>query len=200
MNTNVNPNSKDGSCLTMINNLRKQVAETLNNSLNKAVALEGGNQQLARKIFESMLNCVDVSTMLDVLTDLEREESYEKIHMFFSGMEISIFNFEPVETHHFEKLNYTVLDLVFVYKVNIQERINENLKCYREYNRNADNMFNRDQYLNACYNILSYCEKFKVLTDKEIRDAESILNAHKKKNFKKTEIIYIPKNLYSKID
>jgi hypothetical protein len=200
MHTNFYPKQKEESCLAMINNLRKQISQILNDCFHEAVTLEGGNEPAAKKIFNNMLSYVDVSTMLDVITDSEREESYEKIHSFFSGIEVTIFDFEPLKTHHFEKLNYTVLDLVFVYKVNIQERINENLKAYREYNRNADNLFSRELYLEACYGILQYCKHFSLLTEKELTNTRNILDAHKKNKFNQHEIIYIPKNMYSKID
>ena len=136
MNTNFNCGPKhpqEESCLKMIKNFRKQVQEYQNQCLQDTVYLEGGNEEKAKKKYFKMLNFLDVSTMLDILADEEREEAYNKIHRFFSGLEIEIFDFPEIQGHYFNELGYSVLDLVLVYKVNVQERLNENLRIYREF-------------------------------------------------------------------
>ena len=187
------PPVKEERCLVMINNERKQIAEKLNSYCVKTIELKEGNEQIARKHFDNMLAMVDVATMLDILSNEEHEKCYEDIHCFFSGVQIQQFNFPELHEHHFADKG--ILDLIMIYKINMQEKMNEILKMYRE--TSNVHQIDKNGYINACESILSFAKEFSLLKDEEINDARTIINEHRKNKIKKEKIIYIPEHFYT---
>lgn len=188
------------SCLIAINHQRNTICEKLNDKCYETMALKGGNEEQARKYYYKMLQLVDVATMLDILTNDERELFYDKIHQFFSGIQIQLFELLPLSTHHFE--DYSVIDLILVYKINIQEKINENLRLYREFDKEKFADMNKKDLLSACENILEFAKDFSFLKEEEIKTARDIISNHRKNkeiSKDKEKIIYVPENFYTKV-
>lgn len=192
-----NPSFEQG-CLVVINNQRNIICEKLNDKCYETMALKGGNKEQARKYYNNMLMLCDVATMLDIITDKEREDFYDRIHKFFSGIGIEPFSLPVLTTHHFD--NYSVIDLILVYKINIQEKINENLKLYREFDKEKFADMDKKDLLSACENILDFAREFSFLKNEELINARSIISDYKKnKTTKKEKVIFIPENFYTKI-
>ena len=196
---NYNPNVKPGCepCLVMINAERKQICEKLNDFCQKTIELEGGMEDTARKYFEKMLELIDVATLLDIMTNEEHEEFYMKTHKFFSGIQIQIFHLNELTTHHFEE--YGVLDLILVYKINIQETLNENLELYRGEKTIPMTKIDKNRFLMANESILNFAKEFGILKDEDCKKARDIINEHKRNKVKDKKIIFIPEEYYQKI-
>ena len=92
------------------------------------------------------------------------------------------------------------MELIIVYKINIQEKINENLKLYREFDKEKFADMDKKDLLSACDNILDFAREFSFLKNEELVNARSIISDYKKnKTTKKEKVIFIPENFYTKI-
>ena len=191
------PPIPEAGCLKMINSQRKTIANRLNELCRNTMALDEGHIQEARAYFEEMCGLIDVSAMLDVITDEEHSTFYENTHMFFSGLPIPEFELNDLEHHHFEE--YTVLDCVLVYKINIQERLNEALKNYREFNENVIGL-DKSGYIRACENMVHFGKMFAILKEDEQEKALKIIHQHKNNAIKEHKIIFVPEAFYEKIE
>ncbi len=190
---------EDG-CLMVINNQRKTVTEKINWYCYETVRLKEGNVEKAKYYFEKILALCDIATTMDILTNEEREFIYEEIHKFFSGIQIQHFDFQPLTTHHFEE--HSVMDLILIYKINLQEKINESLKLYREYDKEKQPEVDREGYMVACNELLEFAKDFYLLQDSDLRTARDIISANKKnKNvpIDKQKVIFVPEHFYTKI-
>ena len=184
-------------CLTLINNQRKTIANRLNELCQMTIELESGQENLARKFFLEMCGLIDVSAMLDVITPEEHEAFYNNTHLFFSGVGIEMFALEDLSEHHFS--HYTVLDCILVYKINMQERMNEALKNYREFDGNELGL-DKSGYIRACENIIHFGKMFAILKEDEQQKALKIIKQHKNNAVKDKKIIFVPEAFYEKVE
>lgn len=188
------------SCLIAINHQRNTIVEMLNTKCYETMLLKGGNEEQARKYYEKMLQLCDVATMLDIITNQEREIFYDKIHKFFSGIQIDEFFLSELTTHYFQ--SYSVMDLILVYKINIQEKINENLRIYRDFDNYQHEGVQKENFLTACEGILEFAKDFNFLNNDDVKKAREIINFHKKHQKipqDKEKIIYVPENFYTTV-
>ena len=94
------------------------------------------------------------------------------------------------------------IDLIMIYKINLQEKINESLKMYREYDKEKTPDIDKNGYIVACDELLEFAKDFYLLQDKDLKMARDIISANKKgKNIPidKQKVIFIPEHFYTKL-
>ena len=187
------------SCLMTINHQRFKIAQKLNDNLLDTIHLKGGNEEKARKIYEDCLAIINIGTMLHLLTSEEHDFAYEEVYKFFSGIKIAYFDFPELKEHDLQEK--TVLDFLLIQKIEIQEQLNLNLKGYHNFSqKERDEGYRQTDYLIANERILNFAKEFSILKTEEIHKAKEILSEHRHNKTKDKKIIFIPENLYTKIN
>ena len=194
----INQGIKETSCIVTINVQRRGIADKIESIFKKTVELSENNMSISEENFFDCLALVNIGNALDLITDNERIAATDKISDFFSGKPVSKIEFPDIKQHYMS--NYTVLDFILIEKINIQERINDNIKGYMNFNV-ADKAegYEKDDYIFASKRMLNFAKGFSIINDKEYSKALSIIEKIGKNNFENKKIVFVPENFYTKV-
>lgn len=181
--------------IVIVNMLRKKLTEKVNAKI-KALNTHREDVSTEQQYIEYICGVTAVANALDIISDAEYAAFVDNLLVIQNGLEIDPVNFDRIEEHYCKSYGFTETSLVF--KINLQERLNENFARYTAPLVSAES-FDKSDVLEANELIISFGKEFELLNASDYKKAVDMLEAYKKGDTSQKKLILVPENFYTKL-
>ena len=182
--------------LLIVNMFRKKLTDKITSDIEDVCKLTVNESKKAQMLFERMSGRLAVADALDIITDEEYESACNTLIMLFQNQSIAPIVFDKTE-HHYCK-DYAMDETQVVFKVNVQERLNENFnRCHQN---NLLTVYTAKDCLDANELIASFAREFEIIRQDEFEKIMAMINDYRAGKMKSKEFLMVPKEFYIKLN
>lgn len=183
--------------LLIVNMFRKKLTDKITNDIKDVCKLTVNESKKAQVLFERMSGRLAVADALDIITDEEYENACNALMMLFNNQPIEPIVFSKTE-HHYCK-EYAMDETQVVFKVNVQERLNENFARCRQPNMILMAYTAKD-CLDANELIASFAREFEIIRKDEFEKVMKMIKDYRAGKMEPEDFLMVPKQFYAKLN
>lgn len=182
--------------LLIVNMFRKKLTDKVEEDMRAVCQLKPNENTKAQLLFERISGRLAVADALDIITDEEYENACQMLMALFSNQPIGKIEFGKIE-HHYCK-DYAMDETQVVFKVNVQERLNENFARCRQPNIILMAYSDKD-CLDANELIIRFAREFEIIRQDEFEKGMQMVSDYRAGNKTPDEFLMVPKQFYTKL-
>lgn len=182
--------------LLIVNMFRKKLTDKVNHEIKRVCELTAEEMDKGEALFNRISGLLAVANALDIITDAEYEGSCETLIALFSNKPIEFVSFDKLEEHYVKE--YALNETQVVFKVNVQERLNENFERCRQPSIVLNAYADKD-CLDANELIASFAREFEIIRQDEFDKIMKMIKNYRAGKKAPDEFIMVPKQFYSKL-
>lgn len=182
--------------LLIVNMFRKKLTDKVDADLQAVCKLGPNEQQKAQELFERLSGRLAVADALDIITDGEYEDACNALMALFQNQPIDRIEFGKLDHHYCQ--DYALDETQVVFKVNVQERLNENFERCRQQHILLMAYSPKD-CLDANELIASFAREFEIIRKDEFEKIMEMIKNYRAGNTTPDEYLMVPKQFYQKL-
>ena len=183
--------------LFIVNMFRKKLTDKITSDIKDVCKLTVNESKKAQVLFERISGRLAVADALDIITDEEYENACNALMMLFNNQPIEPIVFGKTE-HHYCK-DYAMDETQVVFKVNVQERLNENFARCRQPNMILMAYTAKD-CLDANELIASFAREFEIIRKDEFENVMKMIKDYRAGKMEPEDFLMVPKQFYTKLN
>lgn len=182
--------------LLIVNMFRKKLTDKVDADMQAVCKLNANEAAKAQALFERISGRLAVADALDIITDEEYERACSTLMALFQRQPVDAITFDKLTEHYCK--NYAMDETQVVFKVNVQERLNENFARCRQSHIVLMTYTDKD-CLDANELITSFAREFEIIRQDEFEKAMKMIQDYRAGKKTPDEFIMVPKQLYTKL-
>lgn len=182
--------------LLIVNMFRKKLTDKVDADMQAVCKLKPGENAKAQELFERISGRLAVADALDIITDAEYEAACSTLMALFSQQPVEAIEFGKLTEHYCK--DYAMDETQVVFKVNVQERLNENFARCRQANIILMAYSDKD-CLDANELIVSFAREFEIIRQDEYDKAMKMIKDYRAGKKTPDEFLMVPKQFYTKL-
>ena len=182
--------------LLIVNMFRRKLTEKIDADLQAVCKLQTHETAKAQELFERISGRLAVADALDIITDEEYEAACSTLMALFQNQPIEKIEFGKIEQHYCK--DYALDETQVVFKVNVQERLNENFARCRQPHILLMAYSDKD-YLDANELITTFARDFEIIRQDEFDKAMAMIADYRAGKKTPDEFLMVPKQFYQKL-
>lgn len=183
--------------LLIVNMFRKKLTDKIDSDIKEVCTLAANEAEKAQSLFERMSGRLAVADALDIITDEEYENACNMLMLLFNNQPIEPIVFGKTEYHYCK--DYAMDETQVVFKVNVQERLNENFARCRQPNMILMAYTAKD-CLDANELIASFAREFEIIRKDEFEKIMAMIKDYRAGKTDPAEFLMVPKQFYTKLN
>lgn len=172
--------------IDLINSIRKRLSEKIASDVTNITDIDD--------TFNVLTGYMAVANALDIITDKEYNDATADLYHYLTGLKDDIVAFDDIIKHY--TAESTIQETMLVFKINLQEHLNENFAKYRQHT--VMNEYSKNDLLSANDLFLTFGLMFNIISNKEFDQAKKVMAEYIKDKPKTEKIIWVPEALYTK--
>lgn len=181
--------------LLIVNMFRKKLTDKIASDIKDVCKLTVNEAKKAQVLFERISGRLAVADALDIITDEEYESACNTLIMLFQNQPIAPIVFDKTEYHYCK--DYAMDETQVVFKVNVQERLNENFNRCRQ--NNLLTVYTTKDCLDANELIASFAREFEIIRKDEFEKIMAMIKDYRAGKMESKEFLMVPKQFYTKL-
>lgn len=182
--------------LLIVNMFRKKLTDKVDEDMRAVCKLKADEATKAQELFERISGRLAVADALDIITDDEYERACSTLMALFQRQPVDAIVFDKITEHYCK--DYAMDETQVVFKVNVQERLNENFARCRQ-SHILLMAYSKEDCLNANELITTFARDFEIIRQDEFEKAMKMIQDYRSGKKTPDEFIMIPKQLYTKL-
>lgn len=183
--------------LLIVNMFRKKLTDKINEDIQAVCQLQAGDNKKAQELFERISGRLAVADALDIITDDEYEKACSTLLALFQNQPVEAIEFGKITEHYCK--DYAMDETQVVFKVNVQERLNENFARCRQPHI-ALMMYSDKDCLDANEMIVIFARDFEIIRKDEFEKAMAMIKSYRAGKKTPDEFLMVPKQFYTKLE
>lgn len=182
--------------LLIVNMFRKKLTDKVDADMQAVCKLKANETAKAQELFERISGRLAVADALDIITDEEYEHACSTLMALFQRQPVDAIAFDKLAEHYCK--DYAMDETQVVFKVNVQERLNENFTRCRQPHILLMAYSDKD-CLDANELIVTFARDFEIIRQDEFDKAMKMIRDYRSGKKMPDEFIMVPKQLYTKL-
>lgn len=183
--------------LLIVNMFRKKLTDKVDADMQAVCKLQADETTKAQELFERISGRLAVADALDIITDDEYEQACSTLMALFQCQPVNAITFDKLTEHYCK--DYAMDETQVVFKVNVQERLNENFaRCHQTHILLM--AYSDKDCLDANELIVTFARDFEIIRQDEFDKAMQMIRDYRAGKKTPDEFIMVPKQLYTKIE
>ncbi len=182
--------------LLIVNMFRKKLTDKIDADLQSVCKLQAHETAKAQELFECISGRLAVADALDIITDEEYEQACNILVALFQNQPVEAIEFGKLTEHYCK--DYAMDETQVVFKVNVQERLNENFARCRMPHL-VLMAYSEKDCLDANELITTFARDFEIIRQDEYDKAMQMIKDYRAGKRTPDEFIMVPKQLYTKL-
>ena len=182
--------------IVVVNMLRTKLTSKIETDIKAVCNLQPNEINKSEELFNSISGRLAVANALDIISDEEYEDACRTLILLYQNQPIAPIKFGVIEQHYCKDYGFDETRVVF--KVNVQERLNENFARCQTPNMVLSN-FTDEDCLNANELIASFAREFELITQNEFDKIKCMIQDYRNNKKEPKEFLMVPKQFYTKL-
>ena len=182
MNTQKGPTGMD-----IINGMRQHLEKFIAESMNK-------EDTDIDTTFDVLTGWLAVADALDIITDREYNDATSDVYHYLTGLRTDPITFPLLSEHYLKDAG--MQEALLTLRINLQERLNENFRKYREHSALVE--YTKSDVIAANMLFIAFATEFRIIEDKDIDKANKVVEEYVHDNVKTEKVIFVPEAFYTK--
>lgn len=182
--------------LLIVNMFRKKLTNKIKPQIDEMASLTESDTEKANELFEQVSGQLAVADALDIITDEEYADACDALISLFQNNPIAPIVFGKLTTHYCK--DYDLDETRVVFKVNVQERVNENFARCRQHNLTIA-PYSAQDCLDANTLIITFAREFEILRKDEYDKAMKMIKDYRAGKMEPDDFLMVPKQFYTKL-